>query len=139
MKKSTIKLNILIDQQRIGYYTRGEMIITDMLFSESSTKLMDAEELITEIKNVLKMMKGWTMLTIRLTDDIEYTPYPKEVHSVRFTNHYGEIKFAQVEGNYFHNWTDGKIAHVYENVRQLVKTANSRQLEKVANRTSESV
>lgn len=141
MKKSTIKLNIAIDQQRIGYFTRGEMIISDMLFSESSTKLMDAEELIAEVKNVVKMMKGWTMITISLTDDLEYTTYPKEVHSVRFTNtnHYGEIKFAEVENRYYSNWNECKVSKVYDIVREVVKQANNLQLNKVANRTSEVV
>jgi len=139
MKKSTIKLNITIDQQRIGYFTRGEMIISDILFSESSNKLMDAEELIAEVKNVVKMMKGWTMLTIQLTDDLEYTTYPKEVHSVRFTNHYGEVKFAQVENHYYSNWNVCKISKVYDIVREVVKQANNLQLNKVANRTSEAV
>jgi hypothetical protein len=137
--KSTIKLKIAIDQQRIGYFTRGEMIISDMLFSEASTKLMDAEGLIAEVKNVFKLMKGWTMLTISLTDDIEYTPYPKEVDSVRFINHYGEVKFAQVENHYYSNWNVCKISKVYDNVRELVKQANNLQLKKVANRTSEAV
>jgi hypothetical protein len=143
MSKTTIKLSIAIESSRIGYYTRGEMYITDMLFSESSNKLMDAEDLIKEVKNAIKLMKGWNMLTIRLTDDLEYTTYPKEVHSIRFTNSYGEIKFAQVDGEYhskcYTKWNEGKISHVYENVRGFTKWANNLQLKKVANRISESV
>lgn len=137
MSKTTIKLSIAIESSRVGYFTRGEMYITDMLFSESSHKLMDSEELIKEVKNAIKLLKGWNMLTIRLTDDLEYTTYPKEVNSLRFTNNYGEIKFSQVEGNYYSNWTDGKINKIYDSVRELVKQANNRQLTKVANRISE--
>ena len=140
MSKTTIKLTIAIESSRVGYFTRGEMYITDMLFSESSHKLMDAEELIKEVKNAIKLLKGWNMLTIRLTDDLEYTPYPKEVHSVRFTNSYNEIKFAQIDSDkYYSKWTEGKVSHVYENVRELTKWANNLQLNKVANRISESV
>jgi hypothetical protein len=137
MKKTTIKLSILIEQNRIGSFTRGEMFINDYLFSKSNNKLMDAEELINEVKYVAKLLKGWDMITIRLTDDEEYTVYPKEVHSVRFTNHYGKIKFAEIGGNNYSNWNECKINKVYECVRELVKQANNLQLNKVANMISE--
>jgi len=139
MSKTTIKLSIAIESSKVGYYTTGEMHITDMLFSESNNKLMDAEELIKEVKSAIKLLKGWNMLTIRLTDDLEYIPYAKEVHSVRFVNQYNEIKFAQIENHHYKNWLDGKIGQVYDNVRELVKQANNLQLNKVANRISESV
>lgn len=140
MKKSTIKISIVINQDRIGSLTRGEMYITDYLFSESiMNKLMDAEELIKEVKYITKLLKGWNVLTIRLTDDLEYTVYPKEVHSVRFTNHYGEIKFAEIGNNCFSNWNKCKINKVYDSVRELVKQANNLQLNKVANRITESI
>lgn len=129
--KSTIKLTIAIDQQRIGFYGRGEMTITDMLFSESSYKLMDAEELITEVKHCIKMMKGWTMLTITLTDDIEFTPYPKQVHSARFINSYGEIKMSYSNGHYYDNWNEAKVKEIYENIRTFVKNANILQIGKI--------
>ena len=131
MSKSTIKLTISIDQQRIGYYGRGEMTITDMMFSESHYKLMDADELITEVKQCIKLMKGWTIITITLTDDIQFAVYPRVVNEVRFTNSYGDIKMSHSNGKYFDNWNEAKIKDVYDNIRTFVKNANIFQLGKL--------
>jgi len=131
MSKTTIKLTISIDQQRIGYYGRGEMTITDMMFSESSYKLMDADELITEVKQCIKLMKGWTMITITLTDDIEFVTYPRQVYATRLTNSYGEIKISHSNGHYFDNWSEAKIKDAYDNIRTFVKNANIFQLGKI--------
>jgi hypothetical protein len=139
MSKSTIKLTISIDQQRIGYYGRGEMIITDMLFSESSYKLMDAEELITEVKHCIKAMKGWSMITISLTDDLAYTTYPKRVNEVRFTNSYGDIKMSYSNGHYFDNWNEAKIKELYDNIKSFVRSANMLQLGKLKQSASTEV
>lgn len=139
MSKSTIKLTISIDQQRIGYYGRGEMTITDMMFSESSYKLMDADELITEVKQCIKLMKGWTMITITLTDDIEFVTYPRQVYATRLTNSYGEIKMSHSNGHYFDNWNEAKIKDVYDNIRTFVKNANIFQLGKLKQSASTEV
>ena len=129
--ETTIKLSIAIDQNNIGYYGRGEIIITDMLFSESSIRLMDADDLVGEVKQCIKAMKGWSMITISLSDDVKYTTYPRQVHSVRFTNSYGDMKMASVNGNYYDNWNDAKIKDVYDNIKTFVKNANIFQLGKL--------
>lgn len=129
--ETTIKLSIAIDQNNIGYYGRGEIIITDMLFSESSFRLMDADDLVGEVKKSIKAMKGWSMITISLSDDVKYTTYPKQIHSVRFTNSYGDIKIASVNGNCYDNWNTAKIKDVYDNIKTFVKNANNFQLGKV--------
>jgi hypothetical protein len=138
-QETTIKLTISIDQQRVGYYGRGEMTITDMMFSESRYKLMDAEELITEVKQCIKLMKGWSMITITLTDDIEYTSYPKRISEVRFINRYGDIEMSYADGNYFSNWKPAKIKELYENIRTFIKNANILQLGKLKQSASTEV
>ena len=139
--ETTIKLSIAIDQQNIGYYGRGEIIITDMLFSESSYRLMDADDLVGEVKKCIKAMKGWSMITISLSDDVKYTPYPRQVHSVRFTNSHGDMKIASVNanGNYFDNWNTAKIKDVYDNIKTFVKNANTFQLGKAKQSSSTEV
>jgi len=139
MSKTTIKLTISIDQQRVGYYGRGEMTITDMMFSESNYKLMDSDELITEVKQCIKAMKGWSMITITLSDDIQFATYPRQVHSVRFTNSYGEIKMANCNGHFFENWNSAKVKDVYDNIRTFVKNANIFQLGKLKQSASTEV
>lgn len=129
--KTTIKLKISIDQQRIGYYGMGEINIIDMMFSESSYKLMDADELITEVKQAIKMLKGFNMITITLTDDQEFSLYPKVIHEVRFTDSYGDVRMAFSNGHYFDNWNDAKVKDVYDNIRVFVKNANILQLGKL--------
>lgn len=79
MEQTTLKLMVSIDQNRIGYYSRGEMVITDMMFSDSHYKFLDVGELTAELKQCIKAMKGWSIITIRLTDDITYSTYPKAV------------------------------------------------------------
>ena len=137
--ETTIKLSIAIDQNNIGYYGRGEIIITDMLFSESSIRLMDADDLVGEVKQCIKAMKGWSMITISLSDDVKYTTYPRQVHSVRFTNSYGDMKMASVNGNYYDNWNDAKIKDVYDNIKTFVKNANIFQLGKLKQSSSTEV
>lgn len=139
MSKSTIKLSINIEQQRIGYYGRGEVTITDMLFSESSIRLMDADELITEVKQAIKGFKGWSVITITLTDDLQYVTYPKVVNEVRFVNSYGDIKMAYSDGHYFNNWNEVKIKELYENIRTFVRNANIFQLGKLKQSASTEV
>jgi hypothetical protein len=106
------------------------MIISDMMFSESNYKLMDSDELITEVKQCIKLMKGWTMITITLTDDIQFAVYPRQVHSVRLTNNYGEINMAYCNGHHFDNWKPAKIKDAYDNIKTFVKNANIFQLGK---------
>jgi ABC-type polar amino acid transport system ATPase subunit len=139
MSKTTIKLTISIDQQRIGYYGRGEMTITDIMFSESNYKLMDSDELITEVKQCIKAMKGWSMITITLTDDIQFAVYPRIVNEVRFTNSYGDIKMSYSNGKYFDNFNEAKIKELYENIRVFVKNANIFQLGKLKQSASTEV
>ena len=130
-QKTVIKLRITIDQSHLGYYGRGEMVITDMMFSYYDNYLMDADQLIAEVKQCIKLMKGFTMLTISLTDDFSYSIYPREVNSVRFTSYYGELKMSHSNGSYFDNWNDAKIKDVYDNIRTFVKNANIFQLGKL--------
>jgi len=139
MSKSTIKLTISIDQQRIGYYGRGEMTITDMMFSDSNYKLMDADELITEVKQCIKAMKGWSMITITLTEDVQFSISARPINSVRLTNNYSGISIATLNNNYYDNWKPAKIKELYENIRVFVKNANIFQLGKLKQSASTEV
>jgi ABC-type polar amino acid transport system ATPase subunit len=115
------------------------MIISDMMFSESNYKLMDSDELITEVKQCIKAMKGWSMITITLTDDIQFAVYPRIVNEVRFTNSYGDIKMSYSNGKYFDNFNEAKIKELYENIRVFVKNANIFQLGKLKQSASTEV
>lgn len=139
MEQTTLKLMVRIDQYRIGYHSRGEMVITDMMFSESHYKFLDVGELTTELKQCIKAMKGWSIITISLTDDITYSTYPKAVNEVRFVNSYGDIKMSYAEGNYFHNWTEAKTKDVYAHLSTFVSNANLLQLEKLKQSSSTEV
>ena len=137
MSKTTLKLSIEIEQDsKLGTNVRGTFTVTDMLFSDFDN-LLDAEYLCKDVKNCIKTLKGFYMLTIRLTDDAEYVTYPKEVTAARFINRFGKIEMAiiNVYGNCYDNWTAAKDSHIYENIREIVKNANNRQVAKISART----
>ena len=84
--KTTLKLSINIEQDtKFGCNVRGEFNVTDMIFSDLNN-LLDAESMIADVKKCLKLLKGFKMLTIRLTDGIQYESYPTEIHSVSEPN-----------------------------------------------------
>lgn len=137
--KTTIKLLIEIEQRtKLGLNISGKFDVNNLLFSEYNS-LLNSEDIIMDVKKCLRLLKGFSMLTIRLTEGEEYSSYPKEINSVRFTNNYGEIKMAHaVNGEaYYQNWDAAKVNHIYENIRELTRNANSRQAQKIADRVTE--
>ena len=137
MSKTTLKLSIEIEQDsKLGTNVRGTFTVTDMLFGDFDN-LLDADYLCKDVKKCIKTLKGFYMLTIRLTDDAEYVSYPKEVTAARFINRFGKIEMAiiNVYGNCYDNWTAAKDSHIYENIREIVKNANNRQVAKISART----
>ena len=133
--KTTLKLSINIEQDtKFGCNVTGEFNVTDMIFSDLNN-LLDAESMIADVKKCLKLLKGFKMLTIRLTDGIQYESYPTEIHSVRFTNHYGEIKMAYANKtsghNCYTNWEIVKEKDIYDNIRTFVQNANILQVGKI--------
>jgi len=141
MKKTTLKLIIDIESKFNGRIN-GTLSVSDMLFSEFNN-LIDAEEMIKGVKQCIKMLKGFGMLTIRLTDGEQYETFPKEIHSVRFTKHYGEIKMASAlktnAHSYYDGWEIAKEKAIYDTIREFAKDINLRQLRKVSERNDTSV
>jgi hypothetical protein len=124
--RTTTKLSIHIDSDRLGMNVRGELIVTDMLFSDlDHTDGIDEAQMIKDVKQCIKALKGFKMLTIRLTDGEQYSPYPTEIDSVRFSNHYGEIKMAYVDGNYYNDWVQSNEKHIYTMIKKFVHDANA--------------
>jgi len=137
MNKTTLKLSIEIEQDsKLGTNVRGTFTVSDMLFSDFD-HLLDAESLCKDVKQCIKTLKGFYMLTIRLTDDEEYFTYPKEVTSVRIINRFDKLEMAIIDkySNCFTQWNESKDAHIYENIREMVKNANARQVAKISART----
>ena len=136
MNKTTLKLSIEIEQDsKLGTNVRGTFIVSDMLFSDFDN-LLDADYLCNDVKHCIKALKGFYMLTIRLTDDLEFVSYPKEITSVRFVNRFGKMEMAIADsfGNFYDRWNESKDAHIYENIREMVKNANARQVAKISAR-----
>lgn len=135
--RTTTKVSILIDSDRLGMNVRGELIVTDMLFSDlEHADGIDEAQIIKDVKQCIKALKGFKMLTIRLTDDEQYSAYPKEIDSVRFTNHYGEIKMAYIDGNYYNDWVESNEKHIYTMIKKFVHDANALHSKKKASRQS---
>ena len=134
MKETTLKLIIDIESKSIGRIN-GTFSVTEMLFSKYSG-LIDADEMIKDVKQCIKMVKGFRMLTIRLTEGETYETFPTEINSVRFVNDYGEIKMAfatKTSGyNCYAVWEIVKEKFIYDNIKAFVKDANLRQLRKVS-------
>jgi hypothetical protein len=118
-----IKLIVDIEQDKLGINVRGEFHVTDMLFSDMDGTI-DSAQMIKDVKQCIKSLKGFNMLTIRMTEDERYVPYPHEVHSVRFVNHFGEIKMSYVNGSQYSIWEVVTDKSIYQNIRIFVDNAN---------------
>jgi hypothetical protein len=118
-----IKVIVDIEQDKLGINVRGEFHVTDMLFSDWEGEI-DSVQMIKDVKQCIKSLKGFNMLTIRMTEGEKYMPYPHEVHSVRFVNHYGEIKMSYVNGTRYSIWEVVNEKTIYENIKTFVNNAN---------------
>jgi hypothetical protein len=128
---TTIKVRVTIEHDRINPNVRGEFNVCQMMFSDYTT-LIDAETMVKDVKDCIRALKGFKMITIDMTDDIQYTTYPKQVVSIRFTNHYGEIKMATTtNGGNFTNWKEAKLSDVYKYIAYIVIQANDLQETKI--------
>jgi len=94
------------------------MLFSDLIHTEG----MDGKQIIKDVKQSIKALKGFNMLTIRLTDGEQYSTYPKEIDSVRFTNNYGEI---YASGSYYNNWVESNDKHIYTMIKKFVHDANA--------------
>ena len=130
---TTIKVIIDIESDRTSINVRGEFRVSDILFSDLTHRShMDEEQMVKDVRQCIKALKGFSMLTIRLTNDEQYSVYPKEVDSVRFTNRYGDIKMSYVNGNYYNDWVESNEKHIYTMVRKFVHDANGLHAFKLA-------
>jgi hypothetical protein len=118
-----IKVIVDIEQDKLGINVRGEFHVTDMVFSDMDG-IIDSAQMIKDVKQCIKSLKGFNMLTIRMTEDERYVPYPHEVHSVRFVNHFGEIKMSYVNGSQYSIWEVVTDKSIYQNIRIFVDNAN---------------
>lgn len=130
---TTIKVIIDIESDRVGSNVRGEFCVSDILFSDITHRShIDEEQMVKDVRQCIKALKGFSMLTIRITNDVQYNVYPKVVDSVRFTNRYGEIKMAYADGNYYNNWIESNEKFIYTMVRKFVHDANGLHAFKLA-------
>lgn len=124
--KKIIKVIVEIENDRIGSNIRGELTITDMLFNDHEST-MDAEQMVKDVKQSIKLLRGFRMITIRMTENEYMGAYHKEMHSVRITNHYGEMKISNInaDGTMYGNWKECKLKDIYNNVNGFVYNANA--------------
>lgn len=128
------KLKVTIDiekQQIIGM--SGNFCISDIVFSKYQDSVINLDEMIKNVKQAIKSLKGFDVLTIRLNEGSHNDLYPREVHSVRFVNHFGLIKMATINGNKYENWVEVKEKYIYDNVKIFVDNANLLHKIKVIN------
>jgi hypothetical protein len=121
--EKVIKVIVDIEQDKLGINVRGEFHVTDMLFSDMDGTI-DSVQMIKDVKQCIKSLKGFNMLTIRMTEDERYVPYPHEVHSVRFVNHFGEIKMSYCNGSKYSIWEVVTDKAIYDNIKTFVSNAN---------------
>lgn len=132
---SIIKVRVTIEHDRFNPNVRGEFDVCQMMFSDYTT-LIDAETMVKDVKECIKALKGFKMITIDMTDDIQHTTYPKQVVAVRFTNHYGEIKMASTtNGGNFTNWVTAKKTDIYKQIAYIIIQANDLQETKILNKS----
>ena len=123
--QKTIKFIIDIEQDRtLGMNISGNFKVVDMLFSDISRN-MDDKPMIKDVKYCIKSLKGFSMLTLRLTHDESYAPYPKEINSIRFVKEYdGTIKMAYISGTRYNVWEVVDEKAIYDHVKSFVNEAN---------------
>ena len=131
---TTIKVIIDIQSDRLlSSNVRGEFCVSDILFSDITHRShIDEEQMVKDVRQCIKALNGFSMLTIRITSGEQYSIYQKEVDSVRFTKSYGDIKMSYVSGNYYNNWVESNEKHIYTMVRKFVHDANGLHAFKLA-------
>lgn len=132
---TSIKLSIEIENDRFGYNISGKFQVTEILFSDFN-RLMDAEEIVKQVKQSMRALKSYKMLSIYLTEGEQFSTYPEVISAVRFTNSYGEVKMAHAVRNYFDNWNKVTASDkdIYQQIRSFVQQANTLQAQRIAER-----
>jgi hypothetical protein len=127
MTPKSTKLSVHIESDRLSSNVKGEFTITDILFSDlTHADGMDGKQIIKDVKQCIKALKGFNMLTIRLTDGEQYSAYPQEIDSVRFTrNSYQEYKMSYVNRDRFEDWVESDEKHIYTIINKFVHDANA--------------
>ena len=127
MTPTATKLSVHIESDRLSSNVKGEFTITDILFSDlTHADGMDERQIIKDVKQCIKALKGFSMLTIRLTDGEQFSIHPMEIDSVRFTrNSYQEYKMSYVSGNRFDDWVESDEKHIYTIINKFVHDANA--------------
>jgi hypothetical protein len=126
MTPKSTKLSVHIENDRPFTNVKGEFTITDVLFSDLIHATgMDGKQIIKDAKQCIKTLKGFNILTIRLTNGQQYSASPQEIDSVRFINNYGEIKMSYVDGVRYNDWVESNEEHIYTIINKFVHDANA--------------
>ncbi len=132
---TSITLSIEIENDRYGYGIEASFKVTEILFSDFSS-LMDAEDIIGKVRQCLRAVKSYKMVSIYLTEGEQFGIYPKCLESIRFVNNYGEVKMAYAVNNYFKHWHHilSPNKHIYKAISEVVFKANKLQAQRIAER-----
>jgi hypothetical protein len=132
---TSIKLSIEIENDRYGYGIEASFKVTEILFSDFNS-LMDAEDIIGKVRQCLRAVKSFKMVSIYLTEGEQFSAYPKCLDSIRFVNNYGEVKTSYAVNNYFEHWHHilSPNKHIYKAISEIVFKANKLQAQRIAER-----
>jgi hypothetical protein len=122
--KKQVKIQIDIDNDNfeIG---RGSFVITDMLFTDLSSRLFEFEDIILRTKKAIKRLGGYKTITITITKGNQNELYPSIISSVRILNSYGIIEVSDLNGNSYNNWKKFKNKFIYKKLlKEYVDASN---------------
>lgn len=125
---NTIKVEIEVENQ-IKLGLSGEYRVNDMVFTdlEYSTRELNAEELIANLKAATKSLKGFKMLTITLYayDRNDYTTRNKSIASCRFICDHNEVKMSKINFNKYDNFQKAHKKDIDKVLRAYVEQGNT--------------
>lgn len=132
--RKTIKIEINIEKEfQTGL--RGEMFISDMIFTEYS-HLFNFDDILKNYKLAIKKMEGFTMLTATLLvyDSGNYQINNQNIiSSFRYTNKYNEVKKIRLNENSYNDFIEDDIKNILPSIKEMVDKGNKEFIEILKN------
>ena len=132
--KKTIRIEIAIEKEFTNGL-RGEMIVSDMIFTDYS-HLFKIDDILANYKIAIKKLEGFTMLTatslvyesgnyLRSNQDI--------ISSFRYVNRYGEVKRSNFNGDSYNNFVETDVKTIISSIKEMVEKGNNQFIEILKN------
>ena len=128
--KKTIKIEVEIERD-FSSGMNARVRVYEMLFTDLSSKAIDSTEVYKQVKEALKMLKGYSMLTINVSEyESSYYGRVQDIlYTKRLVNRYGKETIMDWIGDHYQEGDDAKKNTLSNMLSDAVNKMNSRFIE----------